>query len=139
MSETHPTRFLTTRVRTTVALCLTAFVFALAIRDVLHADHTKGGWLLTSLRLHGWPWVALSAFFYVYLCWLAFWFIRGTAGTERFFVVGWFAGILLSPLEMLRPHWAVTITHVAAIGLAVALLAALALLLKPAIARTDAT
>lgn len=134
MPESHPTRLLTTRVRTTVALCLTAFVFSLAVRDVLHAGHTRAGWLFTSPLLHGWPWVALSVFFYAYLCWLAFWFIRGTVGTERLFMVGWFAGIILSPLGMLRPQWVVVITHIATIGLAVALLAALALLMKPSTA-----
>lgn len=96
MAESYP-RFLTTRLRTTVALCLTVFVFALAIRNLLHASETKAGWLFTSPLLHGWPWVVLSLFFYVYLCWLAFWLIRGTAGAERVFMVGWFAGILLSP------------------------------------------
>jgi hypothetical protein len=46
-------------------------------------------------------------------------------------MVGWFAGIILSPLGMLRPQWVVVITHIATIGLGVALLAALALLMKP--------
>jgi hypothetical protein len=133
----HPTGLLTTRVRTIAALSLTAFVFALAIRDVLHAGHTKAGWLFTSAVLHGWPWVTLNVFFYGFLCWLAFWCIRGTGGTERIFMVGWFASILLSPLEAVRPHWNVAITHIAAIGLAVALLAALALLLKHPTGRSD--
>lgn len=76
----------------------------------------------------------LSLFFYVYLCWSAFWLIRGTAGAERVFMVGWFAGILVSPFRMLRPHWTAAVVHIATIGLAVALLAALALLLKPSTA-----
>ena len=46
-------------------------------------------------------------------------------------------------LETLRPHWAVAITHIGAVGLAVglavALLAALALLLKPTTARNGGT
>jgi hypothetical protein len=75
--------------------------------------------------------MALDAFFYCYVCWLAFWFIRGTAGLERLFVVGWFARVLLSPLEIVRPGWAVAIKQIGAFGLAVALLAALSLLLKP--------
>jgi hypothetical protein len=69
--------------------------------------------------------------FYGYLCWLGFWFIRGTAGPERLFMVGWFANILLSPLETLRPQWAVAIKHIGTLGLAVALLAAFSLLLRP--------
>jgi hypothetical protein len=58
-------------------------------------------------------------------------FVRGTAGRERLFMVGWFAGILLWPLRMLRPQWAVVTKHIGAFGLAVALLAALALLVEP--------
>lgn len=122
-----------------MALILTGFVFALAVRNILDAGHPQSGWLFSSTVLHGWPSIALSVFFYGYLCWLAFWLIRGTAGTERVFMVGWFVGILLSPLEVLRPHWSPAITHIAAIGLAVALLAALALILKPTPAQTDAT
>ena len=138
MSPSHPTRLLTTRGRSAVALGLTGLVFALAFRDMLHAGHPKSGWLFSSAVPHGWPGIALSVFFYVYLCWLAFWFVGGTAGTERVFMVGWFVGILLSPLEVLRPHWSSAIMHIAAIGLAVALLAALALLLKPSTAQMDA-
>jgi hypothetical protein len=75
--------------------------------------------------------MVVNVFFYAYLCWLGFWLIRGTAGPERFFMVGWFAGFLLSPLHMLGPQWAVAIKHIGAFGLAVALLAALSLLLNP--------
>lgn len=139
MSSSKPTRLPTTRTRSAVALGLTGFVFALAVRDILHAGHPKSGWLFSSTVTHGWPWIALSVFFYGYLCWLAFWCIRGTHGTERIFVVGWFVGILLSPLEVLRAHWSPAITHIAAIGLGIALLAALALLLKPSAPQADAT
>lgn len=73
----------------------------------------------------------MNVFIYGYICWLGFWFIRGTDGPERFFMVGWFAGSLLWPLKMLRPQWAGTMRHISAFGLAVALLAAVALLLDP--------
>jgi hypothetical protein len=46
-------------------------------------------------------------------------------------MLGWFAGILLSPLETLRPQWAVEIKYTCVFGLAVAVLAALSLLLNP--------
>lgn len=46
-------------------------------------------------------------------------------------MMGWFAGVLLWPLKMLRPQWTVAIEQVGAFGLGVALLAALALLLNP--------
>jgi hypothetical protein len=44
-------------------------------------------------------------------------------------MVGWFVGLLLWPLKILWPRSAVTVNHLGAFGLAVALLAALALLL----------
>jgi hypothetical protein len=81
--------------------------------------------MFTSAHAHGWVWVALNIFFYGFLCWLAFWCVRGTAGTERVFMVGWFVGLLLSPLETVSLHWAKAITQISAIGLAVAMLAAL--------------
>jgi len=113
-----------------VALGLTAFVLVIAIRRGLHF-HTQTGWLLPlDFLLQGWPLIAVNALFYAYLCWLGFWFIRGTAGAERFFMMGWFAKILLSPLETLRPEWAAAINHLGTLGLAVALLAALWILLQ---------
>ena len=110
-----------------MALGLTGLVLAITI---LGWRHAKSGWLFTE-GLHGWLPIALDAFFYCYVCWLAFWFIRGTAGPERLFMVGWFARVLLSPLEILQPKWAIPIKQIGAFGLAVALLAALSLLLKP--------
>jgi len=80
----------------------------------------------------GWLLIALDVFLYGYLCWLSFWLIRRTAGRERFFIGGWFAGILLSPFKMLGRQWAVSIKYIGAFGLAVAFLAALSLLLYPA-------
>jgi hypothetical protein len=139
MSSSKPTRLLTTRTRSAVALGLTGVVFALALRDIFYASHPKSGWLFSSTVTHGWPWIALSVFFYGYLCGLAFWSIRGTEGTERIFVVGWFVGIPLSPLGMLHAHWSPAIAHIAAIGLGIALLAALALLLKRSAPQADAT
>jgi len=106
---------------------MTALILAITIRGWSDA---KSRWLFTD-GWHGWLPMALDALFYCYLCWLAFWFIRGAAGAERLFVGGWFAKVLLSPLEILRPQWAVSIKQIGAFGLAVALLAALSLLLKP--------
>lgn len=59
-------------------------------------------------------------------------------------MVGWCTGFVLSPLKLLGPTWAGVIKHIGAAGLAVALLASLALLLKPldvtdSSSRTDAT
>ena len=46
-------------------------------------------------------------------------------------MAGWFAGLLLWPLKMLHPQWAIAIKYIGALGLAVAFLAALSLLFKP--------
>lgn len=96
----------------------------------LHWSHRKSEWLFTSPFLRGyWPLLIANVSFYAYLCWLAFWFIRGTKGAERIFIVGWFTEILLWPL--LSPHWSAAVTQIGTLGLAVALLASLSLLLKP--------
>jgi hypothetical protein len=73
----------------------------------------------------------VNVFVYGYICWLGFWFIRGTEGRERLFMVGWFASVVLWPLKMLRPEWVVAMRHIGVFGMAVALLAAVALLMVP--------
>ncbi len=107
---------------------LTAFVLVQEIRGI-HPHRAGSVWLLGPPLLHGWALIAVNVVLYAYICWLAFWFIRGTAGRERFFMVGWFVGLLLWPLKMFWPRSAVPIGHIGAFGLAVALFAALALLL----------
>ena len=84
-----------------------------------------------NLWLHGWPLVAANVVFYRYLCWLAFWFIRGSHGRERVFTVGWFSAVLLPPLEVLQHGFTVEIRYICAFGLAISLLAAVSLLLRP--------
>jgi len=130
LKQPRPARLLTTRRRSAIALALTGFVFMQAIRE-LRLGHTESGWFLGVPLLHGWQLLAVNILIYLYICWLAFWFIRGSAGRERLFMVGWFVGILLWPLKMLRPQWAMATKHIGAFGLAVALLAVVALLLEP--------
>jgi hypothetical protein len=55
----------------------------------------------------------------------------GYRGARALLHGGWFSGILLWPLKMLRPQWAIVTKLTAAFGLAIALLAALALFLEP--------
>ena len=124
---THPTQLLTTRARIVVACALTAFYFAI---KVVHLGHRESWLFSAGVVWHGWLPIALDVFFYSYVSWLGFCFIPGSKGPERLFLVGWFADILLSPLETLRPQWTLAISHIGAVGLAVALLAALSLLLK---------
>ena len=110
---------------------LTAFVLAQAIRGLLRPARA-GSWLITSDGvLPGWLTIALNVAFYVAFCWGAFLFIRGTEGRERFFMVGWWAVILLSPLRTLSSQWSTTISYVDSFGLAVALVLAISLVLRP--------
>ena len=124
----HPIRLLTTRPRIALAMCLTALVLVQKIRG-LYLHRATSPWLLGPPLLHGWALITVNVGLYGYICWVAFWLIRGTATRERFFMVGWFVGLLLWPLKLLWPRSAVTVGHIGAFGLAVALFAALALLL----------
>jgi hypothetical protein len=126
------TKLLTTRGRVAVAVGATALVFPNALQRTLHLGHAKSGWLLPlDYLLHGGLLIAANAAFYGYLCWLGFCFIRGTEGRERVFMAGCAASILLPPIKLLRPGWALAINGIDAFGLAVALLAASSLLLQP--------
>ena len=128
MTQLPPIRLLTTRLRIALAMGLTALVLVREIRG-LHPHRAGPVWLLGPPLLHGWVLMAVNVLLYAYICWLAFWCVRGTAGRERFFMVGWFVGLLLWPLKILWPRSAVPIDHIGSFGLAVALFAALALLL----------
>lgn len=127
--QARPIRLLNTRLRITSALAITALVCANDIRK-LSFGHRHAAWLLQPPLLHGSLLVVANLLIYVYVCWLAFWVIRGTHGKERFFFAGWLAGILLWPINILRPEWAIVAAHAGAFGLFVALLAALTLLLE---------
>ncbi len=132
MTKPHPNWLLTTRLSSGVAVGLTAFVFALAVRDAFHPKNARGLLVPLDFVLHGWPLIAANVAFYGYLCWLVFWFVRISHERERVVMVGWAVGILLSPLEILWPVAASTVRYVEAFGLLVALLAAVSLLLHPA-------
>jgi hypothetical protein len=126
------TRLLTTRRRVAVAVGLTALVLFNALQRTLHLEHAKSGWLLPlDHLLHGGLLIVANVAFYGYLCWLGFCFVRGTEGRERVFMAGCAASVLLPPIKLLRPGWALAINRIDAFGLAVALLAALSLLLHP--------
>lgn len=123
-------RLLTTRRRTVVALCLTALVLALTIRHRIYSGQTQSTWLVGDHLLRGWPLVSVNLVLYGYLCWLGFWFVRGTEGRERFFIIGWFADILLWPLKVVKPQWSSAMDNIGLAGLATALFAALSFLLR---------
>jgi hypothetical protein len=127
MLEDYPPRgLITTRPRAAVAVGVTAYVFALSIRDQGHPE--KPAWMFGPP--HGWLAIAMNIAFYGYLCWLAISFIHSSKGRERLFIAGWF-GILLDPVRMLRPEWAVPVGALQFFGITLSLLAALSLLLYP--------
>ena len=129
-------KVLTTRLRIAVALAFTGFALLLAIHGRIHLGHTPSGWtpsgwlLPLDFVLHGLPLILANVAFYCYLCWLGFCFVRGTESQERYFFIGWFAGILLSPIKAVRPEWTIGIKYIGICGLAVALFAALTLLFR---------
>jgi len=125
---------ITTRLRAAVALGLTAYVFALSVRDEVHPAHTKP----TSLfgAPHGWLAIVVSIAFYGYLCWLSFRSLSLIKGRERLFFVGWF-GFLLSPVKIIRPEWAALVEDLQFFGITVSLIAALSLLMYPSAADPD--
>ena len=114
-----------------MAVGLTACVLALALRDVLLSSRRRGLLLPLNFWFHGWPLIAANVVFYGYLCWLAFWLIRGSHGRERVFIVGWLSATVLPPLELLQRGFTVEIRYICAFGLAVSLLAAVSILLRP--------
>jgi hypothetical protein len=132
VAPSAPAKLLTTRTRAAVAMAFTVYALVLEIRGGVHPGHYRTSWLMpASPILQGRPLLIANILFYGWICWIAFWVVRRTAGRERVFMLGFFADILPWPLRVLRPDWAVPIRHFAAIGLAVAVLAALTLLLDP--------
>ena len=113
------------RTRIILAIALTAFVLVLAIRGAISSD-SEGLWL--SFGLHGRILIAVNVAFYSYLWWLAYWFVRGSVGSERVFMVGWFTSALVSPLSLLSQHWSAFEHWVSSVALVVALLSAVSLL-----------
>jgi hypothetical protein len=127
----RPALLLTTRTRSAVAVCLTLYVLVLAVRgSLLHQPSQRP--LLSGFGLHGWPLILVNVVMYGYLCWLGFRFVRSTHGRERLVMSGWLIAILLSPLKILLPESAVAVRIIGALGLTIALTAAISLLLRPA-------
>jgi hypothetical protein len=133
MSEARPTRLLTTRRRTAFAIGVTGFILSLTVRGGLHIGHTQPGWLLPiDYLLHGWALIAANVAFYLYLCWIAFCFIRGSEGREQIFMAGWCTHLMLYPVEKLWPLTDQAIQYIGSLALAISILAAVSLLVHPA-------
>ena len=102
-----------------------------SVRDLLHPAHAESWPITSDGLLPGWLTTILNVAFYAAFCSGAFLFIRGTEGRERLFMVGWWAVMLLSPLRTLSSQWSMTIRCVDTFGLAVALVLAISLILRP--------
>lgn len=124
---------LSTRPRTAVAIVVTSYMLVLAVRGALGQGHNDSGRLLLNsfFGLHGWSLIAVNVAFYAYICWLAFCFIRASAGRERVFLVAWFIDVLLWPVKAMWPEWDMAAQFVSSIALGVAVGAAVSLLFKP--------
>src|SRR5690348_3314059 len=130
-SESQRRALLTTRLRACVAAFLTLFVLVQAIRGLLHPPNIETDWAsLLFWYLHGWFGTIAKVGWYLFFCWIAFALIRTTKQWERLFFVGWFIDLLLSPLRVIGPEWALPTRLLGLVGLLTALLAALSLVLS---------
>jgi hypothetical protein len=132
----HKFQLIGNRFSAIIAVCLTGFLAARDLRAIFSAAPYKSGWLipLDSLPLPIWALITLNLYFYMYMLWLGVWGCRGTQGSERVVVVGFFTSALfglLGPIKTLAsPHAITAIRSVQAVGMSVAFFAALLILLK---------
>jgi len=83
-----------------VAFVLTGFVAGLTFRDVFFRSADGTRWLFPVFFTQPrWAFLSIQLAFYGYLLWLCFVFFRAAQGKERVIVAGWFAVILLTPIE----------------------------------------
>ncbi len=122
------TGLLTTRTRIVIAIVVTAFYFAVAVVGAVTHHQYRRLLIENFFGLNGWALIALNVAFFIYVCWLAYSCIRGTAARERLFFVCWFVNILLWPLRALKPEWSTAEHYVSSIALVVALSSAASLL-----------
>ena len=124
------------RFNAVIAVCLTGFLAARDLRDVFSDAPHKSGWLipLDSLPLPILAVIIFNLFFYIYMLWLGYWGYRGTQGSERVVVGGFFTAAflgLLGPIKALSsPHAITAIRSAQAVGMSIAFFAALLILLK---------
>ena len=140
MPETVSTRLLTSRLRTTIGIALTSLMLALTVHGPVTLGHVApvtDGWIPLPF-LHGWAAMLVKIALYAYLCWLAFWFVHGTAGRERAFVLGWAVAILIAPLKYVGPEWMLASRISESSALVIAIVAAVLLLLHPPPAKNAA-
>jgi hypothetical protein len=122
---------LTTRRRVAVAVAVTAYLFALSVREELYPAYTNSSWVFPDGVPHHWWAIAFDLAFYGFYCWIAVDSVRVTKRRGRLFMIGWLVCLMPSPLKMLRPQWAVPVGELEFFGITVSFVAALSLLLFP--------
>jgi hypothetical protein len=115
-----------------IAVILIGYVAALTLRAAFWQSPHHFHWILSlDALLPAWATVAVNVVLYASLCWLCVVFPRALQGKERILVVGWVAGILLSPIQGMVGVWfANDIQYVKAASMMVAFFAAVAILLE---------
>ena len=117
-----------TTTRIVVAIIVTACLFALSLRDLHVRPRSTRPWF-ELFDGGGWA-LAANVAFYGWICWMAFWWIRGTKGRERLLTVCWFSIILTEPLVALGREWSIALDYVDSATLGVALCAAVSMLFE---------
>jgi hypothetical protein len=85
-----------------IALCLTGLVTALSFRSLFsRSQHNFHGLIDLPLSAPTWVVLAVNLGFYAYLFWVGIMFYRSARGKERILVVGWFAPVVLGPIQYL--------------------------------------
>ncbi len=132
MDDSIHSRLITSTKGAALALALTGWMTADAIRDTLKPPLQQfelPKFLALDFMLPHWMFVAVNIGFYLCLTWLAIAFFRSTAGKERAVVLGWSAKVLLTPLQGINPYVGYAIKYAQAACMMAALGACVSLLL----------
>jgi hypothetical protein len=143
-AESKP-RLINTRRGAVFALCFTAYVAAMSVRDVVWQPHYPRHWLLDLDQLvhytdQLWHWhfslpvwvvVGANLALYAALLWGGVLLYRAAQGKERALIAGWIAGFFVGLVQLLvAPPAASALEPVRALMMAAALVAALDIFLK---------
>ena len=136
-SEIKP-RLIHTKRGAVIALCLSGYLAALSVRDVLWHSQRQHHWLLDfdwlvlwHISVPAWIVAGVNLAFYAVLLWGGVLLYRIAQGKERVLVVGWAALLLLGLIQFLISASAATeIDSLKAFMAAAAFLAAVDIFLK---------
>jgi hypothetical protein len=120
------------------ALCLTGYVAASTIRDLLSHPHRRHLWpvnldglALWHVTVPSWIVVGTNLLFYTWLIWAGIMVCRPVKGSERLLVLGWITSTFLGLTQIVvSPFVASAVQYAKAAITAVAFIAALDILLR---------